>query len=157
MLRIVMATLSFLMISNVPYPAMPPVGFRSVKGLMGVVILVGGVSMLIFGKLEWFFPMAVAYVSSGLLRAGFLGLLDRRQGMRRPGWVPGGLRETDLPMEESVGEEGGAAHRRRRRRRRSGRVDRQGGEREQRDGAQRDGVQQSPPPPPQRQQTDRDR
>jgi CDP-diacylglycerol--serine O-phosphatidyltransferase len=124
MLRIVMAALSFLMISNVPYPAMPPVGFRSLKGLMGLVILVGGVSMLIFGKLEWFFPLAVAYVSSGLLRAGFLGLLDRRQGRRRTGWVPGGLRETDVPTVEAVGEEGGAAHRRRRRRRRSGRFDR---------------------------------
>ena len=89
-----------------------------------IVILVGGVSMLIFGELEWFFPMAVAYVSFGLFRAGLLGLLDRRQGVRGAGWVPGGLRETDVPTMESVGEEGGAAHRRRRRRRRSGRVDR---------------------------------
>ena len=140
MLRIVMATLSFLMISNVPYPVMPPVGFRSLKGFMGLFILVGGVSMLIFGELEWFFPLAVAYVASGLLRAGFLGLLDRRQGSRRTGWVPGGLRETDVPTEEAVGEEGGAAHRRRRRRRRSGRVDRPGNE--------RDGPSQIPPPSP---------
>jgi hypothetical protein len=136
------------MISNVPYPVMPPVGFRSLKGLTGLVILVGGVSMLIFGKLEWFFPLAVAYVSSGLLRAGFLGLLDRRQGQRRTGWVPGGMRETDVPTEESVGEEGGAAHRRRRRRRRSGRIDRPAGEHE---------VAPEPPPPVHRPNTDRER
>jgi hypothetical protein len=137
------------MISNVPYPVMPPVGFRSLKGLLGLFILVGGVSMLIFGKLEWFFPLAVAYVSSGLLRAGFLGLLDRRHGQRRPGWVPGGMRETDVPTEELVGEEGGAAHRRRRRRRRSGRIERPSGDRD------------SPPSPhgplPQRPTTDRER
>lgn len=120
MLRIVMATLSFLMISNVPYPVMPPVGVRSVKGFFGLFILVGGVSMLIFGKLEWFFPLAVGYVSFGLLRAGFLGLLDRRQSSARTGWVPGGMRETDVPTVETVGEEGHGFARRRRRRRRSG-------------------------------------
>jgi CDP-diacylglycerol--serine O-phosphatidyltransferase len=148
MLRIVMATLSFLMISNVPYPVMPPVGFRSLKGLLGLFILVGGVSMLIFGELEWFFPLAVAYVASGLFRAGFLGLLDRRQGSRRTGWVPGGLRETDVPTEEAVGEEGGAAYRRRRRRRRSGRIDRPA--------TDRDGSPQIPPVPP-RPKTDPER
>ena len=119
MLRIVMATLSFLMISNVPYPVMPPVGVRSAKGFLGLFILVGGVSMLIFGKLEWFFPMAVSYVAFGLFRAGLLGLLDRRQSNTRSGWFPGGVRETDLPTVETVGEEG-IGHRRRRRRRRSG-------------------------------------
>ncbi len=117
MLRIVMATLSFLMISNVPYPVMPPVGLRSLKGFLGTFILVGGVSMLIFGKLEWFFPMAVSYVAFGLFRAGLLGLLDRRQGTMRPGWFPGGMRESDLPTVETVGDEGMGPRRRRRRRR----------------------------------------
>lgn len=117
MLRYVMAGLSFLMISNVPYPVMPPINIRSAKGLFGLFILVGGVSMLIFGKLEYFFPMAMAYVSFGLLRAGWLGLLDRRQGATRPGWFPGGLRETDAPTVETVGEQPEPQSRRRRRRR----------------------------------------
>jgi CDP-diacylglycerol--serine O-phosphatidyltransferase len=125
MLRIVMATLSFLMISNVPYPVMPPVGFRSAKGLLGLFILVGGVSMLIFGRLEYFFPLAVSYVAFGLLRGLLLGLIDRRQGAIRPGWVPGGMAGDGITTVETVGEEGsGAGHSRRRRRRRSGRVDR---------------------------------
>jgi CDP-diacylglycerol--serine O-phosphatidyltransferase len=119
MLRIVMATLSFLMISNVPYPVMPPVGIRSAKGLMGLGVLVIGISMLIFGELEYFFPIAVLYVAFGLFRGVLLGLLDRRQNGSRTGWFPGGRRESDVPVIETVGEEGG--HRRRRRRRRSGR------------------------------------
>jgi len=118
MLRYVMATLSFLMISNVPYPVMPPINIRSAKGILGLVILVGGVGMLIFGKLEYFFPMAVAYVAFGLFRAGWLGLLDRRQGPTRPGWVPGGKRETDLPVVETVGESEDRSSPSRRRRRR---------------------------------------
>jgi len=124
MLRIVMATLSFLMISNVPYPVMPPVGFRSLKGLSGLVILVGGTSMLIFGRLEYFFPMAVAYVAYGLFRGLILGLIDRRQGASSPRWVPGGIRvDDDVPTIETVGEEGSGG-RRRRRRRKSGRSER---------------------------------
>jgi CDP-diacylglycerol--serine O-phosphatidyltransferase len=124
MLRYVMATLSFLMISNVPYPVMPPISVRSAKGIFGLFILVGGTSMLIFGKLEYFFPMAVAYVAFGLLRAVIIGLLDRRQGPMRPGWFPGGKREMDKRVIETVGEsEEHSVHsgKRRRRRRHRGR------------------------------------
>jgi CDP-diacylglycerol--serine O-phosphatidyltransferase len=78
-LRIVMGTLSFLMISNVPYPVVPNVGFRSVKGLIGLAVLVGGVSLLLFGRLEYFFPLAVAYVAFGLVRAVGLGWLERQR------------------------------------------------------------------------------
>ena len=121
MLRYVMATLSFLMISNVPYPVMPPVSIRSAKGILGLIILVGGTSMLIFGKLEYFFPMTVTYVAFGLLRAGWLGLLERRQGPVRPGWFPGGQREPDPTVVETVGEDAPSELPRRRRRRRHSR------------------------------------
>jgi CDP-diacylglycerol---serine O-phosphatidyltransferase len=124
MLRLVMAALSFLMISNVPYPVMPPVGFRSARGLAGVGVLVIGISMLIFGRLEYFFPLAMLYVSFGLFRAVLLGLLDRRQGRPGVGWIPGGRRESDVPMIEHVGEDGGHRRRRRRRRSKGGRLDR---------------------------------
>ena len=116
MLRMVMAALSFLMISNVPYPVMPPVGFRSARGLTGLGILVVGVAMLIFGRLEYFFPAAMLYVSFGLFRGVFLGLMDRRSAGPGAGWMPGGRRATDSPMVEHVGEDGGPQRRRRRRR-----------------------------------------
>jgi CDP-diacylglycerol---serine O-phosphatidyltransferase len=120
MLRFVMVGLGYLMISNVPYPVMPPVGFRSAKGLMGLGVLVIGVSMLIFGRLEYFFPLVMAYVSFGLFRAVLLGLLDRRQQVPGMGWIPGGRRETDEPMIETVGEDTDRFRRRRRRRRSRG-------------------------------------
>jgi CDP-diacylglycerol---serine O-phosphatidyltransferase len=138
-LRIVMATLSFLMISNVPYPVMPNVGIRSVKGLVGLAVLVGGVSMLVFGRLEYFFPLAVAYVAFGLLRAVTLGWLerqragsaldngdddedevdrDRQDRTREPAAAAGALAISDGSESASV--------QRRRRRRRRGRGDRPG-------------------------------
>src|ERR687895_1165252 len=78
-LRIVMGTLSFLMISNVPYPVVPNLGFRSFKGWVAVAVLVGGVSLLISRRLEYFFPLAVAYVAFGLVRAVGLGWLERQR------------------------------------------------------------------------------
>ena len=116
MLRMVMATLSFLMISNVPYPVIPGVGFRSIGGLLGLATLLGGISMLIFGKLEYFFPLAVLYVAFGLIRATAIGLIERRQNVGG-GWIPGGRRAEDVAVVEHVGED--HTHRRRRRRRRS--------------------------------------
>ena len=65
----VMGTLSFLMISNVPYPVVPTIGLRSVRGVVGLAVLIGGVSLLIFGRLEYFFPLAVLYVAFVLVRA----------------------------------------------------------------------------------------
>jgi hypothetical protein len=109
------------MISNVPYPVMPPVGVRSAKGLLGLGVLLIGTSMLIFGRLEYFFPLAVLYVSFGLFRGVLLGLLDRRQTVGRSGWFPGGgRRESDEPMVEQVGEQEEIQPRRRRRRRGKG-------------------------------------
>jgi CDP-diacylglycerol--serine O-phosphatidyltransferase len=107
MLRIVMATLGFLMISNVPYPVMPPVGFRTPRKLIGLGILVCGTSMLIFGRLEYFFPLAVGYVAFGLLRAVILGLLERQHIAVPAGWFPGGSRDVndDAPAApETVGD-----------------------------------------------------
>lgn len=123
-LRLVMAGLGLLMISNVPYPVIPQVGFRSAKGLIALGILVIGVSMLIFGRLEYFFPLFVIYVSVGLIRAFVLGILERRGPSPRGGWFPGGQREADnIPVVETVGDESreDEAARRHRRRRRRGR------------------------------------
>ena len=104
MLRMVMAALSFLMVSNVPYPVMPPVGFRSPRKLIGLGVLVIGVAMLIFGRLEYFFPLAVAYVAFGLLRAVALGLRERRGTGLAAGWFPGSTGDTDERVQESVGD-----------------------------------------------------
>jgi CDP-diacylglycerol--serine O-phosphatidyltransferase len=139
-LRIVMGVLSFLMISNVPYPVVPNIGFRSAKGLIGLAVLVGGVSLLVFGRLEYFFPLAVAYVAFGLVRAVGLGWLERKRAgsaldngddeADEPGLVPAaaardaGTASGALAL--SNGGESPSATRRRRRRRGRGRGDRPG-------------------------------
>lgn len=84
LIRVVMGALSFLMISNVPYPVVPKLSFRSIEGWAAVLFLVGGVSMLVLRKWEWFFPLATAYIVLGLLRGGVLGWLERRSDRRRP-------------------------------------------------------------------------
>ena len=137
-LRIVMGTLSFLMISNVPYPVVPNIGFRSPKGWIAVVVLVGGVSLLLSRRLEYFFPLAVLYVAFGLVRAVGLGWLERqragsalddgeedeerppvrRETPREPLTAANALAITDGAESTSVS--------RRRRRRRRGRGDRPG-------------------------------
>lgn len=115
MLRLVMAGLSFLMISNVPYPVIPTVGFRTARGLIGLGVMTVGVAMLIFAKTEYFFPLAVLYVAFGLVRAFWLGIRERRQSVAG-GYMPGGRRATDVAGVEQASEE--PVHRRRRRRRR---------------------------------------
>jgi CDP-diacylglycerol--serine O-phosphatidyltransferase len=124
MLRFVMAGLAFLMVSNVPYPVIPPIGFKSARGLTGLGVLLLGVGMLVFGKLEYFFPIALAYVAFGLFRGVLLGLIERRQVIVTPGWMPGGQRATDVPTVEQIGEESTPRRRRRRRRGRGERPER---------------------------------
>src|SRR3954471_24037536 len=56
-LRFVMVGLGFLMISDVPYPVLPHISFRSARGLIGLGILLIATFMLMFGRLEYFFPL----------------------------------------------------------------------------------------------------
>lgn len=72
-----MLALAALMVTNVKYPRFPTAGFRSVGQLGGlamyIVILVGGLTVP-----EYFlFPLGIAYVVFGVLRAVVLSLADR--------------------------------------------------------------------------------
>lgn len=98
-LPVLMGVLSLLMISNVPYPAVPTVGYRSVREMIGSVVVVGTIFGLFFLPKEFFFPACIAYVAYGVIKSGVLGLL--------------GLRETwdatlvldDEPLDESPDDE----------------------------------------------------
>lgn len=79
LLRYLMAFLSFLMISNVPYPVFPRTGFRSLRAIGATLLLIGSVVLLASGRLEFFFPFALVYVAWGLLRWVLSGLFERRQ------------------------------------------------------------------------------
>ncbi|HEX8725361.1 MAG TPA: CDP-diacylglycerol--serine O-phosphatidyltransferase [Gemmatimonadaceae bacterium] len=80
LLRYIILALSFLMVSNVPYPVMPNVSLRSVRGVIGLVLVVGGIAALVFLPNQFFFPAGVLYVAFGIVRAAWLGLLERRNG-----------------------------------------------------------------------------
>src|SRR5207253_1556676 len=68
--------LTVLMVGNVRYATVPRAGLRTVRGLLGLVTML---FILVFGLLEhdaFFFPLGVAYMAYGVLRAVFLGFLD---------------------------------------------------------------------------------
>lgn len=106
-LRGLMAILAALMISDVPYPAVPSIGFGSIKKLLGTIVIAGCVALLIFRRQEFIFPALLAYVLFGAVKWAILGFLGRsstpdeifweeeangepRHADRRhsPGWTP---------------------------------------------------------------------
>jgi CDP-diacylglycerol--serine O-phosphatidyltransferase len=77
MLRWVMLGLGMLMISQVQYAAVPTVGFRSWRGILGTLLVVGTLIGVIFLPKQFFFPALMSYVLYGIGRTVLLGLLDR--------------------------------------------------------------------------------
>lgn len=77
MLRYIMVGLGFLMISNVSYAAMPMVGFKSVKHVLGTLLVLGTIVGVIFLPSQFFFPALMSYIIYGLARTVFFGLLGR--------------------------------------------------------------------------------
>jgi CDP-diacylglycerol--serine O-phosphatidyltransferase len=76
-LVVLMLLLAVLMVSNVKYPKFPPVGWRTVRGLLGAAVYL---AILIGGLLvpEYFlFPLGLAYMTFGVARATVLGLMER--------------------------------------------------------------------------------
>lgn len=80
MLRWVIMGLGMLMISNVQYAKVPTVDFRSIKGILGFLLVIGTGVGVIFLPKKFFFPALMAYVLYGICRTVFLGLLDRLPG-----------------------------------------------------------------------------
>ena len=77
-LRGLMMLLSFLMISNVSYPAVPTVGFKKISEILGTLIVVGTFIGMLFLRKEFYFPALICYVLYGLAKTVIFGLLDRR-------------------------------------------------------------------------------
>jgi hypothetical protein len=77
-----MVGLAYLMISDVPYPAVPTIGYRSTRQLAGTAIVLGSILGLIFLPREFIFPALVAYVLFGAVKWAALGFLDRAPDRR---------------------------------------------------------------------------
>ena len=76
-LRWLMVGLAYFMISDVPYPAVPTIGYKSVRQIVGTSIVLGSILGLIFLPREFIFPALVAYVLFGAVKWAALGFLDR--------------------------------------------------------------------------------
>ena len=76
-LRWLMLGLSLLMISPIPYLAVPRIGLRSVKEVVGLVLVIASIAGVIFLPKEFIFPALIVYVVVGLVNAVVLGLLDK--------------------------------------------------------------------------------
>jgi hypothetical protein len=65
------------MISDVPYPAVPTIGYKSPRQIVGTSIILGSILGLIFLPREFIFPALVVYVLFGAVKWAALGFLDR--------------------------------------------------------------------------------
>ncbi|HTO72813.1 MAG TPA: CDP-diacylglycerol--serine O-phosphatidyltransferase [Gemmatimonadales bacterium] len=76
-LTVLMVVLSLLMVSTIKYPRLPAIGFRTVKGWLGLmlhlVILVCGVAF----PAHFLFPLGLVYTFFGIARATVLALAER--------------------------------------------------------------------------------
>jgi CDP-diacylglycerol--serine O-phosphatidyltransferase len=128
-LRGLMAVLAALMISDVPYPTVPSIGFSSIRRIAGTLVIAATVVLLLVRREEFIFPALLAYVLFGVVKWAILGLLGRSStpdevfgttgglgvvGARPPdGRRPSGARLTpaiaqpavEAPREERVREE----------------------------------------------------
>lgn len=77
MLRYIMIGLAFLMISNVKYAAVPTIGWRTPREILGTLLVIGTVFGVIFLPKEFFFPALMAYVVWGVVRTVLQGLMAR--------------------------------------------------------------------------------
>lgn len=76
-MRLLMGVLAALMISDVPYPTIPSIGFSSWKRLLSTLMIVGSVFLLIFRRQEFIFPALLGYVLFGAIKWVVLGFLGR--------------------------------------------------------------------------------
>ena len=129
-MRFLMIGLSFLMVSDVAYAAVPSIGWRTPRQIAGTLIVVGTILGVIFVPAEFFFPALMMYILYGLVKTALLGLLERRgaaEELLEEEEVEGiaVVRPTPRPqpvVADAVGDLGGR-RRRRRGRRRSDRQD----------------------------------
>ncbi|MEO5588522.1 MAG: CDP-diacylglycerol--serine O-phosphatidyltransferase [Gemmatimonadaceae bacterium] len=77
-MRFLMLALAFLMISNVSYPAVPTLGYKSLSQILGTLAVAGTVVGIIVLRKQFYFPALVAYVIYGVAKTVYFGLIGRR-------------------------------------------------------------------------------
>jgi CDP-diacylglycerol--serine O-phosphatidyltransferase len=77
MLKFLMALLAALMISDVPYPAVPTMGFRTIRQTIGSAIVLGCIAGLIFLPRHFIFPALLVYVLFAAVQWVIIGFIGR--------------------------------------------------------------------------------
>jgi CDP-diacylglycerol--serine O-phosphatidyltransferase len=73
-LTFLMLGLAALMVSNVRYATVPRAGIRTIRGILSLTVIIAIVVFGVWKHDVFFFPLGVAYVSYGVIRAAVLGL-----------------------------------------------------------------------------------
>jgi CDP-diacylglycerol--serine O-phosphatidyltransferase len=76
-LAILMVLLALLMVSNIKYPRFPAIGFRSIKGILGLLLHLVILVMSLWVPSHFLFPLGLTYLAFGVGRAVLFGFLDR--------------------------------------------------------------------------------
>ena len=72
--------LSLAMVSTVRYAKLPRIGVRTARGLGGLAVNLTVLWFAIWSRDIFFFPLGLAYLTYGLVRAAVVGFLDRGDG-----------------------------------------------------------------------------
>ncbi|HEX9632989.1 MAG TPA: CDP-diacylglycerol--serine O-phosphatidyltransferase [Gemmatimonadales bacterium] len=75
-----MMALSLAMVSTIRYAKLPRIGIRSARGLGGLAINLTVLGFGIFSRDIFFFPLGLAYLTYGMVRAAVVGFLERGEG-----------------------------------------------------------------------------
>lgn len=76
LLNFLMIACTILMVSNVRYAAMPRASLRSLRGILGLLILLSIVFFGIWQHDAFFFPLGIGYMVYGVARAALLGFFE---------------------------------------------------------------------------------
>ena len=78
LLTFLVIILAILMVSNVRYAHLPRAGFRTARGLLGLAIILIVVVFGVWRHDFFFFPLGIAYMTYGVVRAALLGVIEPR-------------------------------------------------------------------------------
>jgi len=79
-LTILMVLLALLMVSTVKYPRFPAIGFRSPRGIFGLLVHLAILVCSLAFPSYFLFPFGLFYLTFGVVRHAFLGVLERHEG-----------------------------------------------------------------------------
>ena len=72
-----MIVLTGLMMSHVLYPVVPKIGVRNARGIITLIVMLGSIVAAFTIPALFFFPMAMLYITYGVVKSMVLGLMDR--------------------------------------------------------------------------------